>query len=885
MAAHERFRFKSLEELQAKIATLGLDLPLTDKVDVLGTPVRFGALTLPNRMAVQPMEGCDCDLQGRPGELTYRKYERFAAGGAGMLWLEACAVIPEGRANPRQLSIHRDSLDGHKMLVERIHAAAHGTMGDNHRPVLVLQLTHSGRYSKPEGVPAPLIAHHSIIDPRSNVTPDTPLLTDDYLDRLQDAYIEAALLAREAGYDAVDVKACHRYLLSELLASFTREDSRYGGSFENRARFLLEVAAKIRAAVPNIEVTSRLNIYDALQYPYGWGVDQEDETKPDFTEPRRLIEQLVALGYGGLNTTIGNPYYNPHVNRPFDFPIKGMYTPEEHPLETLHRFVHITRAVQQAFPALTVVGSGYTWVREFYPNLAAALIEQGWASVAGLGRGALACPDFARDILEHGSMSPKKSCVTCSACTQIMRDGGTAGCVVRDSAVYGPIYREGRAKSQDRARELAAKCRVCNTPTCRDQCPAGVDIPSFISKIAEGDEREAYRILRGANPLPEICAYVCPVEVQCESGCLETIFGEQPVPIKQLQRYVTGVARAKGWTKLALPPANGRRAAVVGGGPAGIACAVRLLELGHAVTVYDAAEAPGGTVGATIPDARMPADVLRAEIAAVLNLSDPARLDWRAGKGLSAEFTLDDVLAEGYDAVFLGLGLPRAQQLDSPRPAEGVLDALSFLRAVKSGALTPPARVAVIGGGNSAMDAATSALDAGATDVYLVYRRSFAELPAWPEERNHALDAGVHFLILSQPLGYHVDEAGRLIGLRVARTTLGEPDDSGRRRPLAIPGSEYLLEVDFVVEAIGQLPPADLAKMLPGVELTRGGLIAVEQCSARTSLARVHAGGDLVNGGATAVAAIADGFRAAEEIDDDILSGARTASPHEMSNI
>jgi len=866
MAAHERFRFKSIDELQAKIEALCLDLPMTEKVDVLGTPIRFGALTLPNRMAVQPMEGCDCDDRGRPGELTYRKYERFAAGGAGMLWLEACAVVPEGRANPRQLWINPDSLDGHKRLVERIHAAARSTMGENHRPVLVLQLTHSGRYSKPEGAPAPLITHHSVIDPRSSVTADTPLLTDDYLDRLQDAYVQAALLAREAGFDAVDIKSCHRYLLSELLASFTRENSRYGGNFENRTRFITEVAAKIRAVVPDIEVTSRLNIYDALQYPYGWGVDRDDETKPDFTEPRQLIERLIALGYGGVNTTIGNPYYNPHVNRPFDFPIKGMYTPDEHPLETLHRFVHITRSVQQAFPALTVVGSGYTWVREFYPNLAAAVIERGWVSVAGLGRGALACPDFARDILEHGRMSPKKACVTCSACTQIMRDGGTSGCVVRDSAVYGPIYREGRANSQDRARELAAKCRVCNTPTCKDKCPAGVDIPVFIAKIAEGDEREAYRILRGANPLPEICAYVCPVEVQCESGCLEAIFGEQPVPIKGLQRYVAGVARAKGWTKLALPPANGRRAAVIGGGPAGIACAVRLLELGHAVTVYDAAEAPGGMVGATIPDARMPGDVLRAEIAAVLDLSDSQRLEWRVGKGLSADFTLDDVLAEGYDAVFLGLGLPRAQQLDGPRPADGVTDAISFLRAVKSGNFTPPARVAVIGGGNSAMDAATSALRAGAKDVYLVYRRSFSELPAWPEERNHALDAGVHFLILAQPLGYHVDDAGRLVGLRVARTTLGEPDASGRRRPLAVPGSEYLLEVDFVVEAIGQLPPAGLAAMLPGVALTRGGLIAVDDGTTRTSRPRVFAGGDLVNGGATAVAAIADGFRAAEEI-------------------
>ncbi len=866
MAAHARFRFNSIDELQEKITELGLDLPLSERFEILGTPASFGALTVPNRMAVQPMEGCDCDHEGRPSELTYRKYERFAAGGAGLIWLEACAVAPEGRANPFQLWINPTSLDGHKHLVERIHAAARRTMGDNFRPLLVLQLTHSGRYSKPEGVPAPLIAHHSIIDPYSSVTPDTPLLTDDYLDALQDAYVRAALLAREAGFDAVDIKSCHRYLLSELLASFTRENSRYGDSFENRTRFLRETVKKIRQAVPGLEVTSRLNIFDALEYPYGWGMDREDATLPDFTEPRQLIAQLQALGYGALNTTIGNPYFNPHVGRPFDFPIKGMYTPGEHPLESLHRFVHITRGVQQGFPSLAVVGSGYTWVRQFFPHLAAAAIERGWTTLVGLGRGALAYPDFARDLLHQGRMDPKKSCVTCSACTQIMRDGGRSGCVVRDAEVYGPIYREGRRYSADQARALAAQCRLCAVPTCRERCPAGVDIPGFIGKIAEGDDREAYRILRQANPLPEICAHVCPVEVQCEGGCIEHIFSDTAVPIRQLQKYVALTARKHGWTRLELPPANRTRVAVIGAGPAGIACAVRLLELGCRVTIFDAAEAPGGTVDATIPEERMPGAVLRAEIAAVLDLHDPERLAWRAGTALSPAFTLDDVLAEGFDAAFIGLGLPRAQQLDAPHPAEGITDALQFLRAVKHGGQPAPARVAVIGGGNSAMDAAVSAVQAGAADVYLVYRRSFAELPAWPEERNHALDAGVHFLILAQPVAFQTDAANRLIGLRIARTELGAPDASGRRRPRVMPNSEYLLEVDLVVEAIGQLPPNELAVLLPGIALTPEGLIAVAEDSTRTSRAGVYAGGDLVNGGATAVAAIASGRRAAEEI-------------------
>jgi len=444
MAPHARFHYTSLAALQDDIAALGVEIPVAEELSILQTPYAFDRLTAPNRLAIHPMEGCDGEMDGRPGPLTVRRYERFAAGGAGLLWVEACAVVPEGRANPRQLWMTDANIDSFRALVTRIHTCAQQEMGEQFQPVTVLQLTHSGRYSKPQGAPAPLIAHHSVIDCNSAVVPDLPVVTDDYLDRLQDAYLHAAALAQQAGFDAVDIKACHRYLISELLASFTREDSRYGGSFENRTRFLREVVQRIHEELPGLVVTSRMNLYDALPYPFGWGVDEHEDIQPDLHEPLALIGALGQHGCRTLNVTVGNPYYHPHFNRPYDRPIDGGYLPDEHPLESLARFLTITRTVQQAYPALTVVGTGYSWLRHYLPHVAAGVLTRGWASLIGVGREAFAYPEFARELLTTGKMDPAKCCIACSGCTQMMRDGMPSGCMVRDAAVYGPIYREGR---------------------------------------------------------------------------------------------------------------------------------------------------------------------------------------------------------------------------------------------------------------------------------------------------------------------------------------------------------------------------------------------------------------------------------------------------------
>ncbi len=869
MTAHETFHYRSAGDLEQQIRELGLDLELSEDFGPLFEPVQAGAFLLPNRFVVLPMEGCDGRADGAPDELTFRRYRRFAAGGAGVLWFEATAVVHEGRANPRQLWLHEKTTPAFARLVEESLAAGRQSMGAGHRPLLILQLTHSGRYSRPERGPAPIVAHHSpFLDPTHKLPPDYPLIADGELERLEDRYVEAALCARQAGFDGVDIKACHRYLVSELHASFTREGSRYGGaSFENRSRFFRNIVGKIRAAAPDMIVTSRLNAYDAMAHPYGFGVSASNPAQPALEEPKGLIRFLAGQGAPLVNVTIGNPYFNPHVNRPFDLPTVGAPLPSEHPLIGVERFVGVVREIQQAFPGLRVIGGGYSWLRQFLPHLAAANLRKGWVSLVGLGRMAFAYPDCVRDLKTRGRLDPEKVCVACSACTQIMRDGGRTGCVPRDPQVYEPIYKEGRAEALDTILEMARTCRQCNDPTCVGQCPAQVNIPKFVGFIAEGRFREAYETLRQANTLAGVCGYVCPAEEQCEAGCIRQHYSFT-VPIRRLQRWVSRKALEEGWAAEVRPHAlpSGKRVAVIGAGPAGVAAAARLAEYGHQVTLFERRDAAGGAAREVIPAGRLPDDILSREIQAVLE-SHRGRITLRQA-ALGRSLTLDHLLTKDFDAVLLAAGLGQSTPLPgAARPRSGVEGAMPFLARLKQGAQVSGA-VLVLGGGNSAIDAALSALEAGAADAAIVYRRSFAEMPAWPQERDRAIRAGVNFLTLTAPLDYRQDTAGRLTGLKVVRTRLGAALSDGRRRPEPIAGTEHVLPADLVVEALGQTISEDLKAALPGVRLTDDGLVWTRADTLQTSRSGVFVAGDLVNGGTTVVRAVAEGLQAARQMDD-----------------
>lgn len=448
MSAHEKFSFQTLEEVRAKAATLGVDLAFSDDLSPLFQPRQVGGRLAPNSIAVLPMEGCDSNPDGSPSPLVERRYTRFAGGGAGLLWWEACAVVPEGRANELQMMLTASNQSKFARLLDKANEEAANRNGSGHRPVHILQLTHSGRYSRPEGHAArPLVPQHDPILDKGNET----VVTDEYLDALTERYVVSALLAREAGFDGVDIKSCHRYLLSELLASHTRE-GKYGGSFENRSRFLRQTIRAVRRAVgEDFVVACRFNVFDAHPYPYGFGCDREDMWKFDPEEPVALVKMMVESGADLLSNSGGNPYYiYPQVTRPFDKSSYGIPTPEEHPLESVARLFGFTRTVQQAAGDIPVVGNGYSWLRQFLPYAGAANLQNGSCSFVGLGRSSFAYPDAPQDLKAQGRMDPAKCCVTCSLCTQIMRDHGRTGCVVRDGQLYAPMYQESHREAVQR---------------------------------------------------------------------------------------------------------------------------------------------------------------------------------------------------------------------------------------------------------------------------------------------------------------------------------------------------------------------------------------------------------------------------------------------------
>lgn len=435
--------------------------------------------------------------------------------------------------------------------------------------------------------------------------------------------------------------------------------------------------------------------------------------------------------------------------------------------------------------------------------------------------------------------------------------------------------------TEELAKMEAMRCIQCPKPTCVEGCPVGVKIGDFIRLVSEGDYLAAASKMKEDNLLPAICGRVCPQEEQCEAKCVVGKKGE-PVAIGRLERFVADYERdTVGIRTPELKPKTGKRVAIIGSGPAGLSCAGDLIQMGHDVTVFEALHELGGVLVYGIPEFRLPKSIVKAEINSLKKLG----VDFRTNSVIGFTDTIDELLSNGYDAVFVavGAGLPYflnipGENLNGVYSSNEFLTRVNLMKAYRFPEFDTPVfncknkNVAVFGGGNTAMDAVRTSKRLGAKNSFIIYRRSDAEMPARKEEVHHAKDEGIEFLFLSNPLEFIGDKDGWLKSVKLQKMELGEPDASGRRRPISIAGSEYEIPIDMAVIAIGNGSNPIIQKTTPDMNYNKWGNILVEESTMKTSKKGVFAGGDIVTGGATVILAMGAGRKAAAAI-NKFLSG------------
>ena len=472
---------KDAAALRVRLDELGLALPLDDRTlsaaegSPLAESIEIGGRHVANRWCIHPMEGWDANRDGSPTEHTLRRWHNFGRSGAKLIWGgEAAAVVPGGRANPRQTLAVRENRAGLAALLETLERAHRETFGSLDGLLVGLQLTHSGRFCHPEddARPEPRVAyHHPLLDGKFGIDPDdeSVVCSDDELERLVDRFVEAAGLAREVGFQFVDIKACHGYLLHELLSARVRP-GRFGGDFAGRTRLLLSIVESVHQEVPDLLVGVRLSAFDVvpfqtspevgrpmphdglLPYEHGFGVDPRNPLEIDLTEPIALVRLLVEHGVTLVNLSCGSPYYSPHIQRPAIFPPSDGYLPPEDPLVGVWRQIDAVRQVKEAVRDVPLVGTGYSYLQDYLPHVAQAVVRAGWVDLVGLGRMVLAYPELPADVLERGQLARKHLCRTFSDCTTAPRAGLVSGCFPLD-----PYYKALREAEQLRQVKQAVR--------------------------------------------------------------------------------------------------------------------------------------------------------------------------------------------------------------------------------------------------------------------------------------------------------------------------------------------------------------------------------------------------------------------------------------------
>jgi 2,4-dienoyl-CoA reductase-like NADH-dependent reductase (Old Yellow Enzyme family) len=452
-------QFKSVDQLRARLAELDLDLPVDDEIltaaagSPLAEPLTLGPFRVGNRFCIHPMEGWDAHRDGSPSAHTLRRWRNFGASGAKLIWGgEAAAVVPEGRANPNQTLATSSNHAGLAALLQELRRAHANQFGDPADLCVGLQLTHSGRFCRPNGPSEPRLAyHHPLLDAKFGIDPrDASLvLSDDEVERLIDAYCDAAALARDIGFEFVDIKACHGYLLHEFLSARCRP-GKFGGDFAGRTRLLTTIIERVRSTVPPLAIGVRLSVFDTvpyqtsreigrpwpykdvLPYQFGFGVAGDDPLAIDLAEPIALIRRLKELGVFAVNVSCGSPYYCPHVQRPAIFPPSDGYLPPEDPLVGVWRQIDAARRCRQAVPEVPMIGTGYSYLQDYLPHVAQAVVRRGWIDAVGLGRMVLAYPELPANVLQSGTLARKRICRTFSDCTTAPRQGLVSGCFPLD---------------------------------------------------------------------------------------------------------------------------------------------------------------------------------------------------------------------------------------------------------------------------------------------------------------------------------------------------------------------------------------------------------------------------------------------------------------------